>query len=391
MIRFTPDKVKFDLVKLKSCTTALGGSIRVVDEEKTAKTGKEVYKKINVPMSIIRAFQKHEKRSRFLEPVITEVVSYEGHVLAIERAPVRNHLFGQYEWTSHCRHNFNGFIKNELVNGEWFFDGKHIYRFTEGVEKALATGKVLSSDRKFRNVPVVAINLYNLESRFGLNPKKMTALAYVASTGQYAITPPVWRTLDTLGVRALQAIENADDESPQHRFDYVDEMLAVNLAFALYAGELIGEMYGHEAMEPLQLPELMVRLHTVNLPGIAKSVKSTFDIGMKFTHAVAWLVGLSARAKTVNEIVIIRKVLKYLTTKGIYHRSIFAPSTVFKDGQTMDDIKLMDSKEALENFANLSAEELINRIRSLRTDRYRHTGNVESLGDMYVDDEGEEV
>jgi len=387
MIKFEVDKLDVEIVHLKSCTTALGGSVRVIDDEQTKILGKEVYMKIKVPMAIIRAFQVRHKTSNYLKPVVTAIVYYDGYPVALERHPLGTlgektfeGLVGEREWTPDSLNNIVRFIEPLCMNNDdWYFDGKYIYHFAHPVEQSIQSGEFLTKNGMFRAVEVSAIQLSNLDDRTKLEPSERTCLAFVSSTGQHAITPPIWKSLSGVGTSALGRTD-ADDE-PSFQFDAIDEYLSVNLAFALKAGKQIGELFGHEAIEPLQFPELMIQLQTVNLPSIAKSVKQTYDVGMKFSHAMAWLIGMSNRTNTLDSYMVLRSLLKYLTTKGIFRKNMFTPSAVFKLGHDLESIQLMDTTEALEAANNLSVDELVNSIRSKV--RNRNGTQENAVGGLY--------
>lgn len=370
MIKFEVDKLTVEIVSLKSCTTALNGSIRIIDEEATKVDGKEIYKKINVPMAIIRAFQIRHKTSNYLKPVVTAIVLYNGHPVALERHPLgtigarfSEGLMGEREWTPDCLNNIIRFIEPLCMNSdEWYFDGKYIYHYPHSIDDCVKGGEYLTKNGMFRAVEVSTIQLSNLDDRTKLEPVERTCLAFVSSTGQYAITPPIWKNLSGVGSSALGRTD-AEDAELKYQFDAVDEHLSVNLAFALKAGKQIGELFGHEEIDPLKLPELMIQLQTVNLPNISKSVKQTYDIGMKFSHAMAWLIGMSNRIDTLDSYMVIRSLLKYLTTKGIFRKNMFNANSVFKTGHDLESIQKMSKDDALESASNLSVDEILKRIR----------------------------
>src|SRR5271166_197109 len=84
MIAFTPNKIKFEFVQMKSITTAMGGSISIVD--KKARGG---IRRISVPMALARdLIMRHKKTSKYLNPVYTCLVRYGDHVVAAERHPL---------------------------------------------------------------------------------------------------------------------------------------------------------------------------------------------------------------------------------------------------------------------------------------------------------------
>jgi len=369
MIKFDVEKLTVDVVLLKSCTTALGGSVRIVDEENS--DDKEVYKKINVPMAIVRTFSARWKTSNYMKPVVTAIVKYDGHPVALERHPLgtlgarrEEGLFeDDREWLSESIHNIKHYIKPLCKDGstEWYFDGKFMYSFTGTIKSNVDRGVFLSKAGNFRAIEVTAIQLSHIHDSEKLDPSDRTCLAYVAGNGEYSITPPIWKRLADVGTKALSQSDSDEDD---HRFDAIDEYLAVNLAFALKAGQVIGSLFGHEEIEPLQLPELMIRLNTVNLPKISSKVKSTYDIGMTFTQSMAWLIGMSNRINSLDSHMALRNILKYLTTKGIFRKNMFTKTAVFKAGFDLESVPVMTKDEALDNASTLSVSELMEQIRA---------------------------
>lgn len=370
MIKFDSSKLRTEHVHLKACTTALGGSVRVVDDHLTATTGKEVYKKVKVPMAVVRAFQETHKMSQYFKPVVTALVYYEDQVVAMERHPLgtlgqdvaENFLGEMRTWVSDCERNIERFIKPRTTENDWYVDGKYIYHFANDIDSSVREGDFMTKDGKFRAVEVITIQLSHLDDRTKIQPATRTCLAFVASNGQHALTPPIWKNLSNVGTTNLKDGDTGSDKT--YQFDEIDNQLSVNLSFVLRAGNEIGTLFGHEAIEPLQLPELMIKLRTVNLPNIANPVKQTYNAGIQFTHAMSWLIGLTARSDTMDGYMALRGLLKYLTTKGIFRAQLFDPHHVFKGGNDIESIPYIGIEEAKKNASTLSIDQLIERIRT---------------------------
>ena len=363
MIPFDPTQLYVEHVYLKSVTTALGGSISVIDEEHSTDE-KEVFKKIKAPMAVVRKFVEDNKKvSRYLKPVLTAVTYYDDHVVALERHPYRTdssqgelltNLAGELAtWVSDSERNIDKFIRP--LSGDWYVDGTFIYTFAQSDVDA---AQAISGDGKFKSVGVRAYKLGAIHQSNKMNSAEdRTCLLYTAANGQTAMSPPIWKQLDGVGSKALGLTEDEDGDGAahadalgvvtgNHQFDRINETLAVNLAFAMTAGKKIADVFGYDAIEPLGLDGLMVQLRTVNLPRVAKEVKQTFDIGMPFTHAVAWLLGLTTRTESLDGYIVLRSLLKYLTTKGIYRKNSFLPSAVYRPDQNQDSVQLMSIEEA---------------------------------------------
>jgi len=159
----------------------------------------------------------------------------------------------------------------------------------------------------------------------------------------------VWRDRNTVGKKKMENGNKNDDAQvlgmKENHFDKIDRMLSVNLNFALRASKVLIENFGYDAIEPLRLDDLMVSLKTVNLPNIDQSIKNTHDIGLKFTHAMAWLIGLGAREQTLESMTALRGMLRYLTARGIVHKTALSKESVFRPKMDMSAVPLMTMEE----------------------------------------------
>ena len=407
MIEFDINKLRVETYKVKALTTALGGSISVLDEE-ASTDDREVFHRIRVPMSVVRAFQVRHKTMKYIRPCLVAVAFYGDRAISIERHPAgcmgemyarRQGVAGNLEearkvldetvyanmeatmerWIPVLESNIEKVIRPLIEQGEkWYFDGRYIFSFNKSTaEQAVRAGDFLSKDGRFRCVDVDAIGLHKLDDKTKLDPVDRTCLAYVAANGQFAISPPIWKDAKAVGQAKIKGAEKVRSKGERDfSFDSVDEFCAVNISFALKAAAQLSKEFGFEAIEPLNLPSLMIRLNTVNLPKVASEVKDTFDSGMTFTHALAWLLGFARRCENLDTYATIRALLKYLTSNGLFFKSAFDPVNIFKEGVTLDDIPHLSKKEALEaDIYKLSIEDRLEILRSQRAVRLGTSGS----------------
>ncbi len=358
MIPFNITKMSVEVVKLKSMTQALGGSIRVLDEIELAITGEEKFNRVPCPMAVVRAFQKLYKKLTFFDPVDVAVTKYDGHVVALEMFPYAlakdKHEYRKFNdgtWYPTSQYHLNtalpeNMVKSEYKDGTWFIDGKFVYWLPNDLNKAADDATLLSVDGKFRALSIDGFPLADIGTSSAFFQVQRHVLMFVTSTGEIMLTPPIWKDLEMIGVRAINRIGDVDNAT-KYPFDRIDNHLSVNLSFALRAATEISQVFDYEDIAPLQLPEMMIRLRTVNLPRVPKEVKQTFDIGLSFTHAIAWLIGLMKRTHTIEAHLRMRAVLKHLTTKGIYHDSMFDPHNVYMAGMEHANMVLKDADAAL--------------------------------------------
>lgn len=381
MIHFDANKLTTEIVRLKAVTTILGGSIQIVDEDKTVGK-KEILKRIEVPLAVARSFiQKSRKITKYLKPTLTCLVWYDDMVIAMERHPlsslgvmVEETPDGPKPWVPSCVIIINSYLIPLTLRGSkrWYFDGRYVYSFAnDDIPQTLASSTYLTSNGQFRQMDVQAMDMQEIAVQANIAPSNRHCLAFVASTGDYAVSPPIWKNLGQVGSTKL--IKGDDDENddvvisaPPLSFDRIDNQLSVNLNFALAAGDKVGRTFGYDHVEPLQLARLMIELSTVNLPNVPKQVKATYDINMQFTHIVAWLLGLIKQTDSLKTYLAMRSLLKYLTSKGIYKKDAFVAENVFRGDQTVADVALktlddlLDSSAATNSIASMVAQQLKN-------------------------------
>lgn len=354
MIPFKSKKLSLSYVKLKTVTTALGGSISVVDEKKSKESGKEVLTKVKVPMAVARSFIKQHQISKYLNPVLVALTMYDGYVVAMERYTRTDDVDNEADWIPKSEQTVKA-VAHMTQFGKWFTDGTFIYQFND------KASTVLSKDGKFQAVSVDAIKMANICSE--VDVQERSCLKFTASNNVIAISPPIWKDMTMIGTRQLDCLEmdlNEDDlaeiekkKNREYQFDLVDQHLIVNLGFALKAGSQVGDVFGYDAIEPLALDELMIQLRTVNLPKMPVEVKRTFNIGLTFTHALTWLLGLMTKTnENLETYKVIRSLLKYLTTKGVYRSTALEKSAIYCTGKGYEDVPLLTTEAALNNITS---------------------------------------
>lgn len=409
MIKFDANKLSVEIVQLKMVTTALGGSISIVDEDKSTDK-QEVLKRVSVPLAVTRHFIEQTKKvTRYLKPVYTAVVRYGNHVVALERHPLAGlgeleteGLYGKRRWMPECETNLETLIKPMIASSghKWYFDGRYVYSFSgSSVERAVGEGEHLTRDGQFRKVAAVAIDLQHLSDKNAIAPTSRTCMAFVSSTGELAVSPPIWKNISDIGSSKMKKATSSDDDDGDddddvevtvnnlYTFDTINDTFAVNLNFALKAGNELGQTFGYEHVEPLQLARLMIELHTTNLPNVPKQIKATYDIGLPFTHVLAWLIGLSRNANTLDTFMTMRSLMKYLTKKGIFKADKFNVERVFKAGQDVNDVPQLSMEDLikLNDQPKFSFSDVLEKVNS--TSKSKRKGGVYTVGTIVNEDE----
>ena len=354
LLSFDPSQVRFQNVKIKRVTTALGGSISVLDEDHFEKTGKEKFHKIEIPMSLARMFKVKYKVQQFLVPHESMIMWYGDNVVSIEKAVENLRIKVDFDgverkWTSNVERHYKDLFNREFANPlkDWYFDGLYVYHFSnDNLKELVAMSRVLDETGRFRAVDVSAIHLTYLNFK-PAQTEKRSCVAVVIDDDTFSISAPIWKQFD----EKARLVKSDDDEdggknSLISSFKGIDAQIAINLNFALRAAKDLANQFGYESIQPLQLPKMMVTLRTVNLPRLPKEVKSTTDIGLKFTHGLSWLLGLQYNATTPEQFHTIRQMVKYLMTKGFYWKEKTKKNRILVD-KNQKEVPLFSSAELL--------------------------------------------
>lgn len=356
MISFDINKFRVEHIKIKRVSGMQGGTVTFLDEKRSTPE-KEVFTKRRIPVNVARMFKKEYVLTQYIKPVLGALLYYDNHVVALERHVLGNlgtedqeGLDGKTKWRSRCEENVETYLP-ETTTGDWYIDGSYIYQFTLGLDLAMQHSTPLNDNGKFRQINAITIKLADLAHK--LNPQYDTrvCLGYFPNDKDGMISPPIWKTLDKIGSKHITHDDEENEDVTNlivdlHQFDKIDEAMCVNLSFVLKAGRELTNAFGYDSIQPLNLPSLMLRLRTVNLPNVVTSVKTTYDTGLPFTHAAAWLLGLLHRVNTLESFIVVRSLLKYLTSRGMYRRDAFNKQQIFTNGQTFDTVPLKTIEQA---------------------------------------------
>lgn len=353
--------MRVEHVHLKYVTKALGGSINILDSNSNAE--KDTFIKVPVPLHVTDAFIKTNSITRYIKPVLTAVTYYADQIVALERHPLGNlgkevtvGLFGPRAWDSSSEKNLTGKFAELVSHGQWYIDGTVVYRFKNDKKPSN-----LTKDGKFQSIVVDTIKLVSMGNIKNLYHDDRVCIAFQSANGKIVVSPPIWRSMETVGAKKIGSSDADEDDDvvvdiTENQFDKVDKFLAVNLGFALRAAKDLSDEFGYDVIEPLRLDELMIQLKTVNLQRVDKSIKKTFDIGMKFTHAIAWVIGMTDEVNTLESFRAIRSLLRYLTTRGIVHKTALSTTSIYQKGMGFKNVPLKSIDEIENEYMQLMGE-----------------------------------
>lgn len=321
MFKFDLSKISIINVKLSSVTTALGGSITVVEETTVDGVIKVKSSRIAIPFAVARNFIKMNKKSRFFVPIEVAVTFYDDIAVCIEKK-LPNAIYDDNGiWQSNSDYTTRRVLPKLVSNtekGQWYTDGHCIYQIPDDWADSSARTS-LSQCGSLYAVTVLAVKfsqlmLINLMS----TPGTRSCLAYKPSKGKPILSPPIW--VNILDIRNNTFHTSKNDQTKVPRFTQINNAMFVNLDFVLVAAKVIGKCFGYQHINFLRLNDHMINLNTVNLPNVDRSIRATYDIGISFLASAVWLMGWFSRCDNLAHYEQLRTAMKHLCTKCLFIR-----------------------------------------------------------------------
>lgn len=374
MIPFSFNSLTTEVLFIRQVTTALGGSIEYYsDPTQMWNYGAETTKE-SIPVTLARRFISiYDKVTKYLRPCPVLVTRYDGNIIAMERHPLAMNgtdpksptMYA--DWAPITTASINTHLQKITSNGdEWMFDGRYAYTFGSDVDVSLFMSTPISAKLPFSVVRVRAYDLHRLSSREAGGTEVRECLAFTSSTGDYGITSPIWASFESIKSHitgksarssdadlAIDAVDRMQvryinptdvDKAAEFWFDKANDTVSVNVAFVTYVATKLLPLFGEEVLTPLNIPELMVSMRTLNIVNIDTPIKNTHPVGWDLHTALAWLIGLSRGVTDPVAFNTIQQCIKYLTVYGCFPNHKLANLLAY-DGAIND---LLDKKVDVE-------------------------------------------
>lgn len=215
------------------------------------------------------------------------------------------------EWIS-CIEKQEGLI--DQIHDDWSWDGQYAYTYDGEVNQI--------GESNYGYQKCKTWNLYRLGEDKADPSEQMAALCYRhPETQEWVKTGPLTRQLGgkiqltgdqtTFGKSEFVDVDSSVDEVAR-----LDFFKFVNIRFVNYAARVLANRFGYEAIEPLGLPLLMIEHRTFNIGGLTMPVQISSSAPLKFSQALAWLIGFHMKVDSLEDVIAIKQTFKMLLTKG---------------------------------------------------------------------------
>lgn len=394
MIPFEHELLTFHVVKVTSCTKALGGSITYIDEENSTPAQRKTIRE-QLPLAVARMFIKRAEGSKYFVPIDVCLIRYDGLLIGAEYMCQKNteysksvfEKFSKYVVDGKLPHAAYNFGRNVLPTmhkvqhdtpGEWYIDGTMIYFLPTNFQ----AGDLTKISERIESYTTDVL-CFKIDSLCDRNLSYESCYRQVIITkigGAVFISPPIWKYFNTVGGKALGAVKHEKDgQRPSTTYaaklDALDNHLCVNVGFALYACSNLTGVFGMDQLDYFDLDLMMINYKTVNLPDLPSSIKSVHSIGTPLIEMFGYLSNLASKCETLSEFIQVRACMKHLFSKGCVQKDHDRVDTHLKNGELPET---MDRDQARDTYdPSFQSATNINILRSADTHTSIMRGEVE--------------
>lgn len=340
---FDPNAIRIEIVRAKTISQAVGGSIQIERND----NGTVSLHRYDLSLSLAKSLIKQlYGMSKFIKPVVIGLMWYDGVIVAAEAHPLgglgEETVVGvdgtEKSWTPSIATKINSLIARTFNTNDWYFDGRYIYRPSSmlgTLRETLEAATAMSSCGRFRAIDVDALDMYHLHWAGASGLTTRQSVGYISDGGMCALTPPAWTSISEM--RELEVASDNEDyeytsvysDVGDKWLDQMDQTRSINLEFVLAAAKTTANLFGYKAIECLELPRLMVDLRTVNLLSLPLHVKKTFQTGFSPSNMLAWACGISLRCTEVEQAASMRKLLSQFRKAALVLSDEMAPHQVY--------------------------------------------------------------
>lgn len=335
LFKFNPAKMEIRYELVTAITEALGGSMRIVDQDIFNNEDRRmVTTRLPLPFAVARAVKKQNKnKSEFLVPVYMAIVTYEGVIVHIERATFDQHE-QRLDSTSERAVRVIREKVQDVQKGNWYTDGTVIYQIPHTAFNLNENKTYLTSSKRFFAESVTAFKFTDMVDLklIGLCHTR-SIVGFIDKNRNVVFTPPLWTNVMDLRTKGSSGVKTTTDtktdkpattepkDTTNYRFDLLNAEFSVNLEFILSSAAVIGEYFGYDQIEFLRLEDYMIDLRTVNLPKVSKSRRQTYNTGLQFVSCMAWLMGFIGKCNNLDTYSKLTAVMKILCRNGLFNTS----------------------------------------------------------------------
>lgn len=358
MILFDSEKLTSEYVYISKITTTY---VYVTSDKHGLTYNKGVegnhndvaIKKVKIPQSVYARFVQNNALTDFPKPRLATLNFYDDIVVSIEIQHYDFNIRG-YESAATWRSNFDTVLpmikeKVKTIKDEVFINGESILWLNKHDKESYMS---LNKSNSLRMYHVHAIKLFKI----GVVGKKKAKDAQESSeivvaddkkdmfdqnviltvhTGKalaYVPNPEAPEDEQIIALSPLLETKKVRSQSGQMLNVNFEERAAyaisseinpcyANIEFVLQSAKVIGKLYGNEALDFLNIPNILKDCKTVNLTKIHEKSRENNPINKTAETCLAWILGYIYREKDMNNIYKLNRMFRFIMNKGLVRQN----------------------------------------------------------------------
>lgn len=381
-------KITTDYVYVVSHRT--GEPYKVSKAVKFNHHGREVYK-IKINRGVSKSFFKNNAMKEFSTPRLASLNYYGDDIVSIEIQMYSYYLKG-YQEPMNWQSNFSKVLKEledkietidvAYINGQEIFwledksDQFNTYSITAdncfklhkasyvslakmglNIEHLSNTKKELASD----NIDDIESEIEKTRNNAKLTVSMGKVMAYYpnaehAELENICVYSPVLKS-NNIGSSIGKKKKKTDEDVKLFSLTNTDNPCFVNIQFILKAAKTIGGLYGHDAVDYLNIPSIIEQTGEINFYNIDKSSRANTPVGMSATESLSWLMGFIYKESCLNKQRELSAMFSYIINYGLVFKKDIIVTTLDESEEIplvkVPDNYIMKNTEIKETYINI--------------------------------------
>lgn len=402
MIKCDPSLFRYDYVRLKKITSGFLfitsdslGNVYKLGEKSIYK--KREIKKLKIHSNVYSQYLKNNTMREFSDlGTFACIAFYDDVVVALEIKKNKTNIDESKSWVSTIEKVMNNIHKIIPSDKNVYINGKEIFWVNDEENDKIDSEKNIDNEGFFtiKKVKYLSLNKIGAEIASNQSNKKDNDEEYKEAKIS-DIEQDSFEVIKTIGIKNItsEMVETLDFDVNYASYDNNDKMvvaivkdsfvlsynpnfgtnlppikvyspvfsilenemnnilktlyqiidssnpLYLNLNFVEKSGKLIGEKYGYEETEILNVPKIILDTKVISFCNITNESKQNYGVEIPPFVGLAWLFKFINKEKNLNELRDLCNLFNYVLNKGFVARNNIVIN--FKEGKSEDDIKLI--------------------------------------------------
>lgn len=352
MLEFNPEKLRSVYVYIVKVTmdyvyvvSHRNGDVYAPKGSKEVTWAGETIYRVPIHPTVFATYKRYSTMTQFSTPRLASLNYYGDTVVSLEAQMYSKALKGFQKaenWQSYFSRS--ALALTRLVEGkDAYINGLDIYWFNEDTRRmelsedgcfSLMTCQVVkvgslgrpSKAKEAMTAEIKAINsgetegLKDIDDKFMVRPNEGVILEYRPAEGIHVHSPVLASTPGLMGSTSVKSEDEDKEGKAMIRALYTmtgPSPSQANLKLLLKAADVIGEIYGSEHNDFLNVPHVVMATGHTSLYRIPQDTQAITPIGRSAVETLAWMMGYIYREKNLYNLRELMRMMRYSLVHGL--------------------------------------------------------------------------